>query len=143
MNIDFFAEDTDPKAFGFELNQPKNIQVWISTIINKEGYELVQLNYIFCSDEYLYNINQEYLKHNTYTDIITFDNSEKENTIESDVFISIERVKENSELQHTTFEEELARVMVHGVLHLMGWEDKTEALKKEMRLKEDACLSLR
>ncbi len=138
MNIAFFTEETD-----FKLNQQKSTQSWIATIINKEGYGLKQLNYIFCSDEFLYRINQEYLKHDTYTDIITFDNSEEDKTIESDIFISIDRVSENSKLQNTLFEDELARVMVHGVLHLMGWGDKTEALKKEMRLKEDACLSLR
>ncbi len=138
MNINFFTENTD-----FELNQQKSIQSWIATVISKEGYELNQLSYIFCSDEYLYNMNQEYLNHDTYTDIITFDNSEKENTIESDIFISVDRVKENALLQQSKFEDELARVLIHGVLHLMGWGDKTEALKKQMRLKEDACLSLR
>lgn len=138
MNIDFFNEETD-----FDLNQKSNIQFWISEVISEEGYKLIQLNYIFCSDEYLYNMNQEYLNHDTYTDIITFDNSEEEKTIESDIFISIDRVKENAQMQHTDFENELARVLIHGVLHLMGWGDKTEALKKQMRLKEDACLSLR
>ncbi len=138
MNINFFSEDTD-----FELNQQKSIQSWISTVISKEGYELNQLSYIFCSDEYLHSINQEYLNHDTYTDIITFDNSEKENAIESDIFISVDRVKENADLQQSAFEDELARVLIHGILHLMGWGDKTEALKKQMRLKEDACLSLR
>ncbi len=138
MNINFFNEATD-----FVLNQQESIQVWISTIIKTEGYELIQLNYIFCSDEYLYNINHNYLNHDTYTDIITFDNSETNQTIESDIFISIDRVKENAQLQKLVFEDELARVMVHGVLHLMGWGDKTETLQKEMRLKEDACLSLR
>ncbi len=138
MNIEFFAEDT-----GFELNQPKNIQSWVSNIIISEGFKLAQLNYIFCSDKYLYNMNQEYLNHDTYTDIITFDNSEEDKTIESDIFISIDRIKENAQLQQIKFEDELARVLIHGVLHLMGWGDKTEALKKQMRLKEDACLSLR
>jgi len=138
MSINFFSEETD-----FKLNQQKSIQSWISTIINTEGYGLKQLNYIFCSDEYLYNMNQEYLNHDTYTDIITFDNSEKDKTIESDIFISIDRIKENAQLQQTDFENELDRVLIHGVLHLMGWNDKTDALKKQMRLKEDACLSLR
>jgi len=138
MSINFFCEDTD-----FELNQQKSIQSWIATVISKEGYELNQLSYIFCSDEHLYNMNQEYLNHDTYTDIITFDNSEEENSIESDIFISVDRVKENALLQQSKFEDELARVLIHGVLHLMGWGDKTEALKKQMRLKEDACLSLR
>jgi len=138
MTIDFFSEETD-----FKLYQKKSIQSWLSTIISNEGYEIIQLNYIFCSDEYLYSINQEYLNHDTYTDIITFDNSEEPKTIESDIFISVDRVKENAELQQIKFEDELARILIHGVLHLMGWGDKTEALKEQMRLKEDACLSLR
>lgn len=143
MQIEFFYEETDPKAFGFRLDQQNFIQEWIKKIIAKEGYKLVNLNYIFCSDEYLYKINLEYLNHNTYTDIITFDNSESKKTIEADVFISVDRVKENSEMQSMLFEDELSRVLVHGVLHLMGWSDKTDVLKKEMRIKEDACLSLR
>lgn len=138
MNIEFFYEETD-----FELNQSVAIQSWISKIIDLEGYRLENLNYIFCSDEYLYRMNQEYLNHDTYTDIITFDNSETEKTIDTDIFISVERVKENSQTQKIDFENELARVLIHGVLHLMGWGDKTEALKKEMRINEDACLSLR
>jgi len=138
MNIEFFYEETD-----FRLDQQNLIQDWIKKIIEQEGYSLENLNYIFCTDEYLYKMNLEYLDHNTYTDIITFDNSEAEKTVESDIFISIDRVKENSQLQSTHFKEELSRVLIHGVLHLMGWNDKTEALKKEMRKKEDACLSLR
>lgn len=138
MNIEFFYEETD-----FVLNQPEDIQPWILKIIKLEGFQLESLNYIFCSDEYLHKMNQEYLNHDTYTDIITFDNSESEKTIYSDIFISVDRVTENSKSQSTIFEEELCRVMIHGVLHLMGWEDKTESLKMEMRKKEDACLSLR
>ena len=138
MNIEFFYEETD-----FRLDQKGSIQNWISKIIELEGYSLESLNYIFCNDEYLHKMNLDYLEHDTYTDIITFDNSEKENTIESDVFISIDRVKENSQLQQSIFEDELSRVLVHGLLHLMGWNDKTNALKLEMRKKEDACLSLR
>lgn len=138
MNIEFFYEETD-----FVLNQPEDIQPWILKIIKLEGFQLESLNYIFCSDEYLHKMNQEYLNHDTYTDIITFDNSESEKTIDSDIFISVDRVTENSKSQSTIFEEELCRVMIHGVLHLMGWNDKTESLKIEMRKKEDACLSLR
>lgn len=138
MDIGFFYEDTD-----FIVNQPESHLKWISSIISNEGFNLESLNYIFCSDEYLYQMNTEYLNHDTYTDIITFDNSDKEKTIESDIFISIDRVKENSKNQHAAFEDELARVLIHGVLHLMGWNDKTDAEKKQMREKEDACLSLR
>ncbi|MCB0494595.1 MAG: rRNA maturation RNase YbeY [Cyclobacteriaceae bacterium] len=138
MNIEFFYEDTD-----FVLNQPDTYAKWIALITNKEGYTIEALNYIFCSDEYLYQMNMEYLGHDTYTDIITFDNSEEENTIESDIFISVNRVKENSAVQNIPFENELARVLIHGVLHLMGWNDKTDEERKRMREKEDASLSLR
>lgn len=138
MEISFFTEDLD-----FELDPTQQTKHWIKDVIYQEGYNLVGLNYIFCSDAYLLQINQQYLQHNTYTDIITFDNSEKPNQVEADIFISIERVKENSRLLNKTFEEELHRVMIHGVLHLIGFNDKTAPLKKEMRKKEDACLSLR
>lgn len=138
MNIQFFYEDTD-----FVLDQPGKIQWWVSEVIRSEQYTLDNLSYIFCSDEYLHKMNKEYLDHDTYTDIITFDNSEEEGVIDSDIFISIDRVDENSEIQDTNFNDELARVIIHGVLHLMGWSDKTDALKKQMREKEDACLSLR
>jgi len=138
MNIEFFYEETD-----FTLNQKESIQPWINKIITEGGYEIESLNYIFCSDEYLHKINLEYLNHDTFTDIITFDNSELENVIESDIYISVDRVKENSLLLKTHFEDEIARVLIHGVLHLMGWQDKTEEQKERMRKKEDACLSLR
>ena len=143
MNIEFFTEETDADNIGFVLNRAAELETWITSVITNEEYSLESLNYIFCSDEYLLKMNKEYLDHDTFTDIITFDNSESDNTIESDIFISVDRVKENCQLQDTSFEDELNRVMIHGVLHLMGWGDKTDALKKEMRLKEDACLSLR
>ncbi len=138
MNIEFFYEETD-----FRLDQQSSIQEWVKKIIEQEGYSLQNLNYVFCSDEYLYKMNVEYLNHNTYTDIITFDNSEVEKIIESDIFISVDRVKENALAQSASFAEELSRVLIHGILHLMGWSDKTDTLKKKMRKKEDACLSLR
>lgn len=138
MNIEFFYEETD-----FRLNQSEDLMSWISKIIASEGYKLGSLNYILCSDEYLHKLNLEYLNHDTLTDIVTFDNSESENKIDSDIFISIERVEENSTSLKVSFEDELARVLIHGVLHLIGWSDKSDDLKKEMRLKEDACLSLR
>lgn len=138
MNIKFFYEETD-----FRLNQSEDLMSWISKIIASEGYKLDSLNYILCSDEYLHKLNLEYLNHDTLTDIVTFDNSESENKIDSDIFISIERVEENSTSLKVSFKDELARVLIHGVLHLIGWSDKSDDLKKEMRLKEDACLSLR
>lgn len=113
---------------------------WISDIISNEGYALVELNYIFCTDEYLLDINQQYLQHDYYTDIITFDNSENENEIEGDIFISVERVKENAKDLNLPFLKELKRVMAHGVLHLCGYGDKTPDEIALMRKKEDEAI---
>ena len=135
--INFFNEDID-----FSISNPQACSDWISSIITSHQFSLEEINFIFCSDDYLLQINIDYLNHDYYTDIITFDNSEEPKVIESDIFISIERVKENAQDQNTLFEEELNRVMVHGVLHLLGYGDKTEEEKTVMREKEDACLSL-
>lgn len=135
--ITFVSEDID-----FHLDNKINVQFIIEKIIKDEKKELLQLQYIFCSDNYLLKINQEYLKHNYFTDIITFDLSDEEHKIESDIFISIDRVKENSIKFKTTFENELNRVIIHGLLHLVGYNDKNEEQKKEMRFKEDSYLSL-
>jgi len=137
VKINFFSEEIT-----FKPKHPAALRKWITGIIASEGCSLVEVNYIFCNDAYIHSINLEYLKHDTYTDIITFNNSEEEKSIESDVFISIERVKENSEKLSVPFEHELHRVMIHGVLHLCGFSDKTPTQKAEMRIKEDACLSL-
>ncbi|MBL6446083.1 rRNA maturation RNase YbeY [Fulvivirga sp. 29W222] len=136
--VNFFQEDID-----FKLNNEILTTDWIKTIISKEGFTLQELNYIFCSDEYLYQMNIEYLNHDTYTDIITFDNSDEENQIEGDIFISIDRVQDNAAQTNSHFDDELARVLIHGVLHLIGYKDKTSIEKDEMRKKEEACLSLR
>ena len=135
--INFFNEDID-----FTISNPQACSDWISSIITSHQFSLEEINYIFCSDDYLLQINIDYLNHDYYTDIITFDNSEEPKIIESDIFISIERVKENAQEQNTLFEEELNRVMIHGVLHLLGYGDKTKEEKTVMREKEDACLSL-
>jgi len=113
---------------------------WINHIIIKEGFDLKELNYIFCSDEYLLHINQQYLEHDYYTDVITFDNSEIETEIEGDIFISIERVKENAKEFNLPFLKELKRVMAHGVLHLCGYGDKSEEEIELMRKKEDEAI---
>lgn len=136
-NIHFFEED-----ISFHLEEPNKIINWIQQIINQHQQSLEEINYIFCSDSYLLNINQEYLNHDTYTDIVTFNNSEESNKIESDIFISIDRIKENANSYNKSFEHELYRVMIHGVLHLLGFDDKTEEEKLVMREKEEACLSL-
>lgn len=124
----FFNEDIDFKFLG-----KNNFKVWLKKVADKEGFKLGNLNYIFCSDTYLHKINVEYLNHDTFTDIITFDNSEADNIIEGDVFISIERVKENSFTLNTVFDEELKRVVVHGLLHLCGYDDHSVEDKAEMR----------
>lgn len=137
-SIFFFNEDTS-----YQLRQRTEIRSWLKTIAKKEKYSILELNYIFCSDEYLLQINKDFLDHDYYTDIITFDNSELKGKIEGDIFISIDRVKENAQLQHTSLKDELHRVLVHGLLHLTGYKDKTAKEKEIMRKKEDASLSLR
>jgi probable rRNA maturation factor len=138
-DVDFFFEDINQ----FKVPKPIRTRRWIRSVIRKEKRTLSHLNFIFCSDEYLLSINQQYLRHNTFTDIITFDNSEEPRTIEGDIFISIERVRENADTRQIAFEDELNRVMVHGVLHLIGYKDKSNDDKALMRKKEDAYLSLR
>jgi len=134
-SITFQAEDID-----FQLSEEEQILNWITKVISQENGELNFLNYIFCNDNYLIKLNREYLQHDTLTDIITFHYSET--VIESDIFISVERVKENATSLNTDFDTELKRVMVHGVLHLLGYPDKTKEEKTIMRAKEDAMLRI-
>ena len=126
----------------FELDQPNVVHDWIQNTITTEHKEVGEISYIFCSDEYLHKINVDHLNHDTLTDIITFNYCE-ENLISSDIFISVDRVKENAVLFKTSFENELSRVMIHGVLHLIGYDDKTDEDKILMRAKEDFYLTLR
>lgn len=136
--LHFFYEDTS-----FLLNQPATIRDWVQSIINSHEQEVEAINFIFCSDDYLLEINKSYLDHDYYTDIITFDNREYEDDpLESDIFISIDRIKDNAQELDAPFERELHRVIIHGILHLLGWNDKTDAQKMAMREKEEACLSL-
>ncbi|UXX80429.1 rRNA maturation RNase YbeY [Reichenbachiella carrageenanivorans] len=135
--INFFSEDTD-----FELSHKEIISSWIIHTITTENHELSELNYIFCSDEYLLQINVDYLQHDYYTDVITFDNSEEESVIEGDIFISIDRISDYAQDQGIAFETELRRVIIHGVLHLVGYNDKTDDEQEEMTEKENAYLSL-
>lgn len=137
-SINFFNQDLP-----FKLPKPRKTTAWIRKVILLEKKKLVQLNYIFCSDQYLQEINQKYLQHKSLTDIITFDNKEITGVIEGDVFISIERIKENSFEWGADLQEEIHRVLIHGVLHLVGYSDKTKQDKSRMRKKEDAYLSLR
>jgi rRNA maturation RNase YbeY len=136
-SVRYFYEDVD-----FKLSRSSFRNIWIKKVITLENRKLDNLNYIFCSDEYLLEINKEYLNHKTYTDIITFDTSERADTINGDIFISIERVKENSIFLGTPLQEEINRVMIHGILHLVGYKDKSDQEKRAMRKREDAYLSL-
>ncbi len=136
--IHFFEED-----IRFNLKNKNKVKAWIKATITTEGYRLNELNYIFCSDSYLLTINQQYLAHDTYTDIITFDTSEKERVIEGDIFISIERIRENAEKFEVGFTNELHRVIIHGALHLLGYHDKKSADKELMTSKEDQYLGIR
>ncbi|WP_231458608.1 MULTISPECIES: rRNA maturation RNase YbeY [unclassified Pedobacter] len=136
--ITFFTE-----SINYNLPQKLKVKKWIKSTIEKEGYKLSELNFIFCSDEYLLGINQQYLNHDTYTDIITFDNSEEEKQIVSDIFISIERVKENAKTFKTNEFDEVCRIMIHGTLHLLGYKDKGKVAKTLMTQKEDEYLGYR
>jgi len=136
--IHFFEEDIT-----YKLKKKTLVKQWITETILAEGFRLKELNYIFCSDAYLLQINQQYLNHDTYTDIITFDNSETEKVITGDIFISIERIRENAAKYNITEADELHRVIIHGALHLLGYKDKTPVTKQKMTEKEDLYLNKR
>ena len=124
----------------FQIQNEVSISKWLKDSLANENKELGEINYIFCEDNYLLKKNQEYLKHNTLTDIITFDYSQG-NKLSADIFISVERVKENAVIFAVSFEQELKRVIIHGILHLMGYKDKSEEESKIMRSKEEFYLS--
>ena len=136
-SILFFSEKTR-----FRLTNPKKTVSWIKAAIKKEGRTLKSLNYIFCSDEYLKGVNIQYLKHKTYTDIITFNYNSEDGVVEGEIYISIERVRDNAKTFKSDLRTELHRVIIHGVLHLIGFNDKTKREKALMREKEDTYLSL-
>ncbi|MDL2296975.1 rRNA maturation RNase YbeY [Bacteroidales bacterium OttesenSCG-928-C03] len=125
----------------FALKNRLAYKTWIKSIAQHKGKKVGDINYIFCADDYLLKINKQYLDHDTYTDIITFDYSE-DDTIHGDIFISIERVGENAEMFSVTFFEELLRVMAHGILHLCGYKDKLEQDEKKMREQEDWAIKM-
>jgi rRNA maturation RNase YbeY len=135
--INFFNEEVP-----FILPHKKKFRYWLERVITTEKYICGSINYIFCDDQHLHQINLSYLQHNTYTDIITFNNAELKREVAGDIFISIDRVRENSKIFNNVFISELARVMVHGVLHLTGYDDRTHEQKRTMRAKEDYYLSL-
>jgi rRNA maturation RNase YbeY len=133
MEINYFFEEIK------EFNTGIKTTDWISQTIINEGKTVGEINIIFCNDEYLLKINQEHLTHDYYTDIITFDYSEN-TLISGDLFISKDRVEENAEEYKVSFENELNRVIIHGILHLIGYNDKSESEIKEMRTKENYYL---
>lgn len=136
--INFFTEDT-----GYKIKNKLQLKRWIKDTIAAEGYRLNELNYILCSDEYLLQINQQYLNHDTYTDVVTFDNSERPGVIKGDIFISVDRTQENASKFQVDADVELHRVIIHGTLHLLGYKDKKPADKKLMTEKENQYLSIK
>lgn len=136
--ISFFEED-----IRYNLKDKIKVKQWIKDTIAAEGYQLDELTYIFCSDAYLLQINQQYLNHDTYTDIITFDNSSEDRVIAGDIFISIERIRENATKFDQSVTDELHRVIIHGALHLLGYKDKTAIDSKNMTQMEDKYLDKR
>ena len=131
----FHSQQTD-----FQLTDESIYQTWIEQILTAEKHQHAEINFIFCDDAYLLEKNQTYLQHDTYTDIITFEYSKA--PISGDIFISVERVRENAQARELAFDTELHRVMAHGILHLCGYGDKKEEEVKVMRAKEEACMQL-
>jgi probable rRNA maturation factor len=134
MAISFLFKDTRDT-----LKEKRKIKSWIKQTVEKRGKRLGDISYIFSTDDYVLSINKQFLSHDYYTDIITFDYDEKD-IVSGDIFISIDRIKDNSQKFATSFEEELHRVIIHGVLHLLGEKDKSEQESKKMREQEDKCL---
>jgi len=127
---------------GFELRNPENLKGWLKKIISENNRTLGEIVYVLANDTHIQKINKDFLNHDTLTDIISFDTSVDSSVISGEIFISIDRVKENAIKQRQSFENEFARVLVHGVLHLIGYDDKTPEQKLKMRAKEDYCLNL-
>lgn len=125
----------------FKLKRKKETKEWINKVISAEVKSSGQIDIIFCSDDYLLEINKKYLNHNYLTDIITFNYSDDPEILSGDIYISVDRVKENSQTYDTTFENELNRVIIHGILHLIGYDDTTDYDKGVMKGKEDFYLN--
>ena len=138
--IHFHSEDIP-----FIVKKKRHLKKWITETIESKKRKAGEISFIFCSDAYLLAINQQYLQHNTYTDIITFDYTKdaKDKLVSGDIFISTERVKENAEKFSKTMEHELHRVMIHGILHLLGYTDKKKQDKEEMTKQENTYLKKR
>jgi rRNA maturation RNase YbeY len=136
MAVFFSNADID-----FELKSADLIKKWIFVVVKSYGKQVGRINYLFCSDEYVYEANVRYLNHDTYTDIITFDYVEG-NLISGDIMISVDRVEENAKILDTSFESEMHRVIIHGVLHLLGFKDKSDVDAAIMRKKEEESLAV-
>lgn len=136
MSVEFFFQKKN-----ISLTKRTSLKAFINSMFKREGRKLENLTYIFCSDEYLLEINKSHLKHNYYTDIITFDLSYTEDATTGEIYISTDRVRDNASILGVTIKEELHRVIFHGALHLCGYKDKTTKDAKEMRTEEDRCLS--
>lgn len=134
MGISFAVQTT------FTLKNRTILKNWIKRTIERNNKQLGEISYIFCSDEQLLEINKEFLNHDYYTDIITFDYSEAD-IVSGDLFISIDRIKDNAKTLDVSYQEELHRVIIHGILHLLGFKDKTDEESQNMRLLENECLS--
>lgn len=137
MAVHFHTEDIQ-----FKVPAPARVKAWVQQVVAHEGFETGTINYIFCSDEHLLNINKEYLQHDYYTDIITFDMSDSEDVISADIFVSIDRVRDNARDLGVDETEELHRVLIHGVLHLCGYGDKTKKEQEGMRNTENQYIKL-
>lgn len=137
MAIQFFSEETN-----YQIPQKLLRKRWLREIAQGEKFRIKDLNFILCSDKYLHQINIEYLNHDTLTDIITFDNSEKDTELEGDIFVSIERVQENAKIHEVNLLDELSRVLSHGLFHLMGYQDKKKGDILVMREKESTAIEL-
>ena len=130
------------ESITFTLKNKLLLKKWITTVVQNKKRKVGEIAFVFCSDDYLLEINKQYLNHNTLTDIITFDYSKEspKQAISGDIYISVDRIAENAKKYSKTFENELHRVMIHGTLHLLGYTDKTKAAKLEMTKQEDVCL---
>ncbi|MGM1429326.1 rRNA maturation RNase YbeY [Sphingobacterium lactis] len=138
-DIQFFSEDIE-----FTLKNKQKVREWIGNSIKAEGFKRIgELNFVFCSDAYLLEINKQYLNHDTYTDIVTFDSSESADTIAGDIFISVDRTRENAAKFGVSETDELHRVIIHGVMHLCGYYDKKKEDKALMTEKENTYLAKR
>lgn len=136
--ISFQGVDVDAPVMNREV-----LKKWINGFVGSYGKLVGELYYLFCSDEYLYKMNVEVLRHDFYTDIITFQSNDNDTVLSGEIYISIDRVKENALALGLRYEDELNRVMAHGVLHLMGFKDKTDEDAIMMRQQEDFCLKMR